>query len=162
MLPEKVDEYLSTYRNSCARYDSLCQQAESIEADVKHALEYAAIKGQQYTGMPHGNGSTRPVEHLVLNHSDGRLPAQLRVWEEEGKAIRCELQQIERQKALVEIWLGALKPAERLIVEKKRIDNIPWRDLECVSTKLFGYPMSKSGMKKLCSRAMQKIYDIAA
>lgn len=162
MLPEKVDEYLSTYRRSCARYDSLRRKLMKNEADVQRALEYAAVKGQQYTGMPHGNGATRPVEQLVLDYIDGRLHPQIRLWQEEGDAIRREIRQIESQRAMVDIWLGALRPNERLVVEKKHIDGMSWPEMESVSTRLFGYHMSKSGLKKLCARAMQKIYDIAA
>lgn len=169
MTTNTVNDLLDLYHQNLQRLHTLREQAEelraSIETESSHALEDAAIRAQQYSGMPHSGAINRSVEDTALRFADGYKPPNVQRWMDEHAHVMRQISGLSRDVAHVDRWLAAdnlaLTTQERLIVRAHRVDHMAWRELSAVSTRLLGYHMSESGLRKLERRAMDKIYAIA-
>lgn len=165
MTVDQVNEALENYRAKKARLEHLRIESDelmrAIEAEAASAAEREAIRGQQYTGMPHSGGVNRGVEDAAIRYADGYAGGLAKAWREDWNEMQQEITQLMRAVRLVEAWLGALGEKELVVVTAHRLDGRSWNELSASSRRLLGEHMSVSGLRAIGRAAMAKIYDIA-
>ena len=166
MQPQDVDLLLTSYRTNKARLADLeirlRERSERVARAQETALGDDALRAQQYTGMPHGTGSGRPVEALAIRYLDGYVPpiirdelADVQRDERETAALRMRVHR-------VDVWLWCLDTRARYVIVAQMIDGRTWSSLEAESDQYFGFHMTAGGLRKIKRRAMKTIYVVAA
>lgn len=165
MQPQEVDILLSTYRQNKARHGHLSLELATmncaLQREETRAIINDALHAQQYSSMPHGTDTGRPVEQLVIRYFDGYTPELLRQWQTEKAGMEREQKKLEELIGYVDTWLNALIDRERRVVVDKLVDGRTWREMEDDAQSVFGIPMTVGGLKSIKRRAMQKIYAVA-
>ena len=165
MKSEDVDKLLLEYRTNQARFNHLyleaMEMALKINAETRRAIANDAVHAQQYKDTPPGGRVSKPVEDLAIRYMDGHIPDVLKGWMAESEAMQTELRQIETNIVYVDTWLGALTDKERLVITEHMLNGRTLKEMEIVSTRMFGYHMTAEGIRVVKRTALQKIYNIA-
>ena len=166
MTHEKVDEMLKSYRfeiGRCGHLEVEIRQTEVEIERVKHeaAEEVASLQSPQLTGMPHGTSISSPTERAGIALASGWKPDYLKQMEKDLAEMQKEYNQRRLTVAFVSSWLQGLTERERWIVEHQVIDGEFWKDVMAGYKSRYGEESSKDSLKRLKSRAMEKIYAMA-
>lgn len=166
MTEERITSLLANYRTNQARLIHLRREAQelrlSIQKEQQNAIGHAAIRAQQYSGMPHSGAINRSVEENAIRHADGYLSPLLRDWTRELAAMEDEIATLENAVGYVDGWLSVLDAREQIVITSHSpIGLMSWREMAADSKRLLGEYMSQSGLRKIGRAAERKIYSIA-
>lgn len=166
MKPEAVDAMLQHYREyvgRCAYLENSIAQSRRNIAWLKKVLctEECISLGRPLTGMPPGGRQSDPTANTALKLADCYKPDQIREEEAEIQKAEAEIRDKAPTVAFVYSWLHGLPEREAWIVEAKCIDNIPWAQTIIQYGQKFGKPVSKDTLKRLKTKAMEKVYSMA-
>ena len=167
MLHEHVNLMLANYRECSGR----CKHLETEIAEVEKLLQemrrtaiqdMAAPGAQNLDGMPHGSAVSSPTERIAMMFAEGKTPRHIDELDAYLNALRQEYAAKSSTVIFVDAWLSGLAERERWIVVQQVIDGLTWREIATQYRLVFGDDRSKSGLKKLRTRALEKIYRMAA
>lgn len=166
MKPEAVDAMLKNYREfvgRCAYLENSIAQSRRNIAFLRKVLctEECISIGRPLTGMPSGGRTSDPTANTALRLSDGFKPDQIREEEAEIQKAEAELREKAPTVAFVYSWLHGLPEREAWIVETKCIDNTPWGVAATLYAQKYEKAVSKDTLKRLKTKAMEKIYSMA-
>lgn len=165
MTREQVVDYLNGYAAYKARADFLAIRAEELGGIIRevkaHAAYYATSTTPAYTGMPGGGPVESKVERIAITLAEGRLPGDLRELETEAEEVRVERQMCERRCRCVDAWLNVLNPRERLVITEHCLNGRVWRETAEMFNRAFNEGYSKSGLKAVMERGVDKICEVA-
>lgn len=165
MTVEKMESLLKTYNANKATLANLTMEEErlsaAIFAEIKNFVADEALTGVRFDGLPRGNAISRRVEEIALRALDGRLPDHVRQWIEDLKKLHDEMETLEYRVQTVENALQILRTNEKIIIQKKLIDDVSWSELCAQSKKLFIYEISRSTMKRWKAEALRKMAETA-
>ena len=165
MQPDEVRSCIEKYRDCAARCAFLEREIKDLEIRLTHLLETqvedAISITQQLTGMPHATGVGDPTGKLAQKMADGFKPDYIRELEHEIAEKKEELRTKSSVVIYVDSWMKCLSERERYVIMRQCIDGAYWRDVVAGFQEKFGDVYSPQGLKKIRTRAMNKIYEIA-
>lgn len=166
MEAAKVDELMGLYIEHLARTEYLESEIKLLEQMLEKAkvemVDDEVSLSQELTGMPHGSGVGDPVAILGMKLAEGHVSWRVEQITEELKKLRAEHQQKKWTVIFVNAWLKCLNDRERLLVEHKVLRGETWAEISEAYSSKYSIVISKSGMKKIIERAMEKIYTVSA
>ena len=166
MKRETVDRLLGEYRVNVARVKHLevqIRELTELAQDYRaHAAENLMRITPSYGDTPGGGGAmSSKVERLAIMLADGESPGELKQIEAELSAAQTELRARQASAEFVEAWLKGLQERERLVVTAHILDGLVWSEVIDLFNATYGIIYSRTGLKQLLFRAMDKIYRIA-
>lgn len=166
MTHETVDAMLKEYKfavGRCGHLEAEIQQLERQIAAAQHdrAADLAAVKPQQITDMPHGTQVGNPTEKFGLMLASGWESEYIKDLQEQYSELIAKHADFKIKVAFVDSWLSGLNDRERWIVEQQVIEARFWKDVQMEYRRQFEEICSKDTLKRLRSRAMEKIYKMA-
>ena len=172
MTQEQVNTLLREYRalvGRCGHIDAEIQRLRRAicAARAQFAADLAAPSVSRLDGMPPGGQPGSPTERAGLELADGRAfensDAGLEVRHMEAEIARLEAEREERQLRVryVESWLNGLPDRERWVIERHLIDGEIWHDIIQQFNARFSDDISRDRLKRLQTRALERIYAMA-
>jgi len=166
MRHEKVDEMLKAYRFEVGRCGHLEIEIMQLEKEIARckrmaAEEASSVQPQQLTGMPHGTTVSSPTERIGIMLASGWQPEYIVEMEKELTLLQDEYSERKLTVLFVSSWLQGLSERERWIVEHQVIDGEYWKDIATAYKLAYSEESSKDSLKRLKSKAMSKIYEMA-
>lgn len=169
---EHVDELLRDYRDNLGRCGHLkveIRRNDQRAARVKEAFRRGAAGPgvSRLTGVPRGSTPGDPTASLGLllagdeippDSPEGREIARLAL---ENARLAAELDVRQTQVDFVNSWLEGLTDRERWVIEHHIIDREIWYDVMIAFNSRYTDDVSKDRLKRLQSRALERIYAIA-
>lgn len=167
MTHEKVDEMLKSYRFEIGRCGHLEVEIRQIEEALARArsdaaADVASLQSPQLTGMPHGSTVSSPTERAGIALASGWLPEYIKQMDSDLAELRKEYSQRYLTVMFVSSWLQGLTERERWIIEHQVIDGEFWKDILARYKSAYSEECSKDSLKRLKSRALEKIYAMAS
>lgn len=165
MMPNEVDAMLREYKTCMARGTHLRIEIEKMEnlilKEIKNAIGEEALHAQQYSGMPHGSDMGSPVEDLVFKYLGGYTPPMVHVMQDELARMRREQTQCEKCVQYVDGWMQALNEREQEVVRLQVIDGMYWGEILYRFAHQHSGIFSKSSLRRIKAKALEKIYRVA-
>lgn len=167
MLPEHVNQMLENYREyagRCKHLETEITETEKLLQKMRRTAiqDMAAPGAQNLDGMPHGTAISSPTERIAIMFAEGKSPRHIDELDSYLKSLRQEYAEKCPTVIFVDAWLSGLADRERWIIIQQVIDGVTWREIADQYNQIFGTTRSKSGLKKLRTRALEKIYRMAA
>ena len=166
MSPQHVDEMLSNYKLCLGKSKHLEIEISILTKRVEQlkqtAMSDAALGCQQYSGMPHGSGTSDATGRVAVMFADGFKPQYITENEQDLLGLIKEKNAADSTVLFVEAWLDALSEKERFVVERKFINGESWRIVTEAFIRKYGTAYSQSGVKKITCKALGKIYLMAS
>ena len=164
MSLEQLTEILKKYRSNKARLAYLQSQLEMLGRFLAKCqgemIEDQVTMSQAITGMPHGTTVGDPCGRLAIDIASGKVTPFVRQIQDEIDQTRGEIISISPSVRTVEIVLGALKERERIVMEMKMIDELPWDQVLDGMNRQFNNSYSKRSLQRLLDRAVDTAYEI--
>lgn len=152
---------LQGHKMAKARLEVLRTEAERMIVQINRAaMEDAAMSamhGGGIAGASGGGGISKPVETAAIRSMDGIPSPQMRVWLEESRQMQEEIQRIERRVEPVDVALSGLRQQERIVIEQHIMEEVSWRELACMTPRLFGEHKSQGTLRGWQSDALNKL-----
>ena len=165
MQPEEVKRYIDEYRENAARCAYLEREIKDLEILLERMKNNQIADSisitQKWSAAPHGSGVGDPTGQVALRHADGFTPDYIIDLENEIAQKREEYRLKSSGVIYVDSWLKCLSERERYVIESQCIRGAFWRDIVTGFKEKFGDIYSPQGLKKIRTRAMNKIYKIA-
>ena len=168
MTQETVDRMLKDYNHCVARRDHLITAIDELTAqrarEQSKAMIQEALHGAVMNGMPHGSNPGNPVESLVLRYASGYQPQYIQQMDADIRMMQDDLKELKAVCSFGSAWLLAVNDKARILVVAAIIDGL--RGAETVPLLQQKYPGtftgSRSGLREMQRRALEKIYDVAS
>ena len=165
MLPQHVDEMLKRYRAYLGRCEHLAVQIAITEQELKmyrsSMVADASIRAQQYSDMPHGTDVGNPVQDVAISFASGYEPPHVRELQAELDDMKREYTQKLITVKFLKAWMQGLSEKERWLIQEQVINGTYWKVVVIRWNTLFGDGYSKDTLKKIKTKAMEKIYEMA-
>ena len=157
---EQIRAHLRAYRTTSARITTLQMEAEEIRRGIaaENSPAMNAVHGMRFDGAPGGKSPESVVERVTLRPIMTEAASK---WQRELERLEEQIHQAELSTRYVDIWLSGLNAKERAVVIAHEIDFETWDEIELHSTKLLGEYYSNSGVRRIHSRAMKHLQEIA-
>ena len=166
MTPEKVDELMGLYVEHSARCEFLEREIRMLKRSLTVAMaemvDDEVSLSQELTGMPHGSGTSDPTAILGIKLAEGHVSWTVEQIEKEIAGMEKELEQKRWTVVFVQAWMKCLNERERLLVEHKVLRKESWSEIGAAYTERYAIVLSKTGMKNIIERAMDKVYTVAS
>ena len=164
MTPETVDRMLAAYKKCIARREHLKNEIQimqkQLDLEKSRAMAEDAISSPKFDAMPHGTGTSNPVESLVVRYMPGYVPKYITDQATDIQRLKDELDEMERVIIYVDSWFLALSDKEQFVVRQHIIEGRFWKELLPEYEEKWGI-FSKEGLRKVKKRALDKIYEAA-
>jgi len=161
MTREALIELLRGHRMDQARLMILKEDAEKMIVQINRAArEDAAMSAMHGGGIAGASGSgsiSKPVEAAAIRSMDGVPSPQMKVWLDESRQMQEEIQRLERRVIPVERALAGLRQQERIVLEQHIMEEISWRELACMTPRLFGEHKSQGTLRGWQNDALAKM-----
>ena len=165
MQREKIDTMLGAYRENAARAQHLSVRIQALTAMAEeykaHATDNLTRITPAYSLTPGGGPVSSKVERLAIMLADGDSPAEIKEIMLDIEAAAAELKEVQTACEFVEAWLQGLQARERYVLTTHIIDGQVWREVITGFNSEFGVIYSRTGLKQILTRALDKIYRIA-
>ena len=170
---DHVNAMLRDYRDNLGRCGHLRMEIKRNEMQIARALESfrkeaAGPSVSRLTDAPRGSVPGDPTAALGLmlagdevpeDSPQGREIARLRL---ENARLAAELDVRQMKVEYVDSWLNGLTDRERWVIEHHIIDREIWYDVMIAFNKRYTDDVSKDRLKRLQTRALERIYAIAS
>lgn len=165
MTVEKMEALLKEFTANRVRLANVTMEEERLSnavlAEIKNFVTNEAITGMRFDGQPKGNTISKRVEEIAIRAMDGHFPAHVKEWIEDLHKLQNEADVLNYRVQTVENALQILRTNERIIIQKKLIDDVSWSELSAQCKRLFGMEVSRSTMKRWKTEALRKMAETA-
>ena len=165
MTREQVDSAFARYRENTARCALLrgqIEQCEKVLRELESNVEEAGLTvTAQLSHAPRSGLRADRTASLASALADGGAPRCVLEVREDIRRMRSEVERRQAQNAAVDACLLAMTEPEALIVRRRVIDGMPWRDAAEAFEERFGLPVSRTKATGLYRRGMERAYAVA-
>ena len=169
---EQVDALLKDYRDNVGRCGHLRMEMKrnAFQMDqLREAFrrEAAGPGVSRMTGMPRSATPGDPTAALGLVLAGDEVPEdspqgrEITRYRLENARLAAELDVRQMKVEYVDCWLQGLTDRERWVIEHHIIDREIWYDVMIAFNKRYTDDVSKDRLKRLQSRALERIYSMA-
>lgn len=172
MEKERVDALLRDYRENIGRCGHLRMEIKRNAFRMDQAREAFRREAlgpgvSQCTGAPRGTTPGNPTEALGLMLAEGHVPEDSPQGREitrlklESARMSAEMGVRQMQVDYVDCWLAGLTDRERWVIEHHIIEREIWHDIMIAFNQRYADDVSKDRLKRIQSRALERIYAMA-